>query len=1176
MNKIKCITITLLLLFLLIGIPQSFALENASINDNPDNSLISLDEKSYDDTSLTNSNEDALNEDNNQDTSLISENHHLDENYYYNSINENNSDKLEYTPYTFTEDKIKSNSKIYLSKGEYEIKNNHSYINISFEGENTENTILNGNGHTLTINEYANFKNITLKNIKITNNNKLTLTATNTIFKDCINENGYGGAIYSPNKATITLTNCTFYDNSAHHGGAIYLNLGSIKIYNSTFKNNSAYYGGAVYASESSLESHNNIFKDNTAQILGGGITSIESKKLEFNDDNFLNNNAGFEGGAIYSFYGTSKITYSKFINNSANAGGALFIDNNTKVTITNNEFENNYAKDIAGAIYSLKNLNPIIYNNKYKGNLAKTNENLFETNTPYMFISNGNNIIYKYNPIFNGTLPSSYDLRNYNYVTPVKDQGSGGNCWAFASLAALESCILKASDTNYDLSEENMKNLMALYSDYGWNMTPNDGGYIDMAIGYLISWLGPINETDDKYNPKSKISLISNNIIQIQNIVYLTRTSYDDRDNIKKAIMDYGAVATTVAWYDEYFDENEINYYCFNDEEKINHAVTIVGWDDNYSRNNFGSTEIEDGAWIIKNSWGVNDGETGYYYVSYYDKSIALPNKSDTYTFILNDTIKFDKNYQYDIPGKTDYFLNSTSTVWYKNIFNATDNEYLAAVSTFFNKNTTYDLSIYVNNALKLTQSGFSNEGYYTLNLNEFIPLNMGDIFEIIFKITVDGDAGVPISEKVSLNNYFYKEGISFLSYDGENWKDLYNLIWEYPNHTYKSQVACIKAFTLVPIATQISITTSNEYNPIEISAKIMTKDGYNITEGTVTFTVDNEDIIANINNGIAKIIYNFKNIGANTIIAKFNGDYYYSTSTNTKNINIKSTIDSEDEIKTYNSKYQFKLLNQGKAAKNQQTRVTIGSEIYTVTTNENGIATIDINLNPGTYIITIKNPINNEIRKQTITVLKRISENNDLTLDYSADGDYKVKVLDDDGNIAKGVQVTFTINGQSYISTTDNNGYASFKINNLNPNIYTITAEYKGYLVTNKITIKTKPTPVNPSETITPTKKPVKALKVSITLTKTSKTISKKAKKLLIQITLKIDKKLAKEKIVTYRINGKKYKVKTNKKGIAKLNLKKSQLKKIFKKVKVGKKVKYQIKYGNTQITRYIKVKK
>ena len=98
---------------------------------------------------------------------------------------------------------------------------------------------------------------------------------------------------------------------------------------------------------------------------------------------------------------------------------------------------------------------------------------------------------------------------------------------------------------------------------------------------------------------------------------------------------------------------------------------------------------------------------------------------------------------------------------------------------------------------------------GYYTFNLNELISLNAGDIFEIVFDISVDGDSGVPISEKVSFNKCLYKPNTSFISYDGINWADLYDLKWKYSTHTYDSSVACIKAFTVYDmINTTLNLT--------------------------------------------------------------------------------------------------------------------------------------------------------------------------------------------------------------------------------------------------------------------------------------------------------------------------------------------------------------------------------
>ena len=329
------------------------------------------------------------------------------------------------------------------------------------------------------------------------------------------------------------------------------------------------------------------------------------------------------------------------------------------------------------------------------------------------------------------------------------------------------------------------------------------------------------------------------------------------DNDMIKRAIMDYGAVFTPIYLTNIALHRNNswtgpIRHYVYNENAGRNHAVSIVGWDDNIIIPGAPGK----GAWIIKNSWGNNSGNNGFYYLSYYDKSsIELGKWGDAFTFILNDTIKFDKNYQYDVSGRTDFLLRPENTVWYKNIFNATDNEYLAAVSTYFEKNTHWDLTINVNNVSKVTRSGYSLPGYYTFDLDEFIPLNVGDIFEIIFKITVDGDAGVPISEIVSLNHIFYRENSSYISYDGMNWKDLFNLTWKYPDHIYDSQVACIKAFTVLnPINTTLTLTIENRTDSsADLIAQVLNQWGYPAI-GNVTFRIGNETYIVKLVNGIAK----------------------------------------------------------------------------------------------------------------------------------------------------------------------------------------------------------------------------------------------------------------------------------------------------------------------------------
>ena len=152
-----------------------------------------------------------------------------------------------------------------------------------------------------------------------------------------------------------------------------------------------------------------------------------------------------------------------------------------------------------------------------------------------------------------------------------------------------------------------------------------------------------------------------------------------------------------------------------------------------------------------------------------------------------------------------------------------------------------------------------------------------------------------------------------------------------------------------------------------------------------------------------------------------------------------------------------------------------------------------------------------------------------------------FKVRVFDDNGNVSKNVKVTFTINNKKYTRTTDNNGYASFMVS-LNPGKYTINAEYNGFKVSNKITVKT-----------TLVTKNIK-VKKGKTIKFTAKLVNKNGK-------------ILKNKKITFKFKGKTYKVKTNKKGKATL--------KIHKKYRKGK---YTITscYGKLKIKNTIKIVK
>jgi C1A family cysteine protease len=221
-------------------------------------------------------------------------------------------------------------------------------------------------------------------------------------------------------------------------------------------------------------------------------------------------------------------------------------------------------------------------------------------------------------------TLPSKYDMRTIGLLTPVKNQNPYGTCWAHATLGALESGLRKSESATYDFSENNMVNL------HGWDWGFSEGGNATISSAYLLRWDGPVLESSDPY-PNPGESILKTPVCHIQRVRWIPgRSYYFDLDNIKKALMDCGALHVSYLHDGYFYNSAKSSYYNFSVEKNncgnrlTNHAVALVGWDDGYSKLNFKSPPPGDGAFIVRNSWGSPWGEDGYFYVSYYDESFA------------------------------------------------------------------------------------------------------------------------------------------------------------------------------------------------------------------------------------------------------------------------------------------------------------------------------------------------------------------------------------------------------------------------------------------------------------------------------------------------------------------------------------------------------------------------
>ena len=462
--------------------------------------------------------------------------------------------------------------------------------------------------------------------------------------------------------------------------------------------------------------------------------------------------------------------------------------------------------------------------------------------------------------------LPSSYDLRDDGLVTPIRDQGGSGSCWAFSTIAAIESYLLKYENISYDFSENNMKNLMGIYGLNGTDWA--DGGNYYMSLAYLLRWSGPVNEIDDPFSDWDTSSPTKLNLTKhIQDVLFIpVRLSYRDLDQIKYAILTYGALYTTMQADDSF--QYEPDYY-HDIIENANHAVTLVGWDDNYSADNFAVRPPGDGAFIIKNSWGTDHGYDGYWYISYYDKAFAgfgLETLSAMAIVNVENATNYKNIYQYDILGNTFESIGfNSNTAWLANQFLAKNNNPLTAFGLYTYGDSEYLVNITVNGISKCIQEGFvKGAGYHTIKLDEYVELAKNDIFKIAVKLTTP-DSFYPIA--IESKRESYSSGASanpnesFISIDGINWIDLVDYknlyedglkvikFYQYA-HDYdlKEANVCLKAYTSGVSDVYLSIkSNASTYNIGDLLDVIITvsNDGDIVSDLNVSIDFDDSVII-------------------------------------------------------------------------------------------------------------------------------------------------------------------------------------------------------------------------------------------------------------------------------------------------------------------------------------------
>lgn len=385
--------------------------------------------------------------------------------------------------------------------------------------------------------------------------------------------------------------------------------------------------------------------------------------------------------------------------------------------------------------------------------------------------------------------LPAYYDLRNDDRMPAVKSQGSLGTCWAFASLAALESTLMPEEKETFSVDHMTMNS--------GFYVDQYSGGDFFISLSYLASWKGPVYEKDDPYGD----GYSEPDLKAVKHLQDAIKIKAKDYTLIKRLIMACGAVQSSYYSDVEYSNEGSTYYnlehasYHYDGAESANHDAVIIGWDDSFPKEYFNVMPEHDGAFICQNSWGADFGDKGYFYVSYEDTNIGTYNMCYVR---VDDVDNYDHIYQTDMTGWVGSVGYEGSDTWFANVYHTDTLQLLCAASFYATaEDTCYRLYVVpdykgvddLQNG-QLVCSGFiSDVGYYTLDIDQEIPVS-GD-FAVVMCIE-QNDAEHPVA--VEYKNpeveadIDISDGEGYLSSDGKNWQSA--------EEQYDCNV-CLKAFT-------------------------------------------------------------------------------------------------------------------------------------------------------------------------------------------------------------------------------------------------------------------------------------------------------------------------------------------------------------------------------------------
>lgn len=357
------------------------------------------------------------------------------------------------------------------------------------------------------------------------------------------------------------------------------------------------------------------------------------------------------------------------------------------------------------------------------------------------------------------------YDGRDFRIITPVREQGNTTLCWAYSATSAAEVYLLKygivknnantsvLSPTQlgyvcHSRGADPLGNTSAFSSGKDYRTSEGSSAYAQVAFS---QWCAPVAA-----NMADNCDGWANSQFRLKESVTLnsldTKNSEEARLEIKKAIVKYGAVTFS------YNNKKETYYYNPSNEtggESYPHACTIIGWDDSLSKDVFlpGGAE-QNGGWLVKNSYS----SLPYFYLSYDNTS------NNVYAFALTDKERYDYNYFYD-SDMADFGVGAMiKPKGAANIFVAkkgdlSEVEYISAVNVGIDGGggtITVDIytdiedeTNYKSGTLAATETlSAEYSGYYTIELENPIPIKKGSMFSAVAQISGNSDSYVKLTQ--------------------------------------------------------------------------------------------------------------------------------------------------------------------------------------------------------------------------------------------------------------------------------------------------------------------------------------------------------------------------------------------------------------------------------------------